>query len=164
MPRINKYTYKSTKKNMVRFEDYWLEEWITIEITDRRRNRALTANPTSAEYGTSETDALRRITWSDWLGLWPLRTSTAIGTSDPTLDCLSRVTRLRVETQLGSRSMLMHYVDQLFKQDEIFRNRSHARAYNNTIELLLPESISNDCLRSFAKIMQAQLHLVAQVP
>jgi hypothetical protein len=47
---------------MVIFEDYWLEEWITIEITDRRRNRALTANPTSAEYGTSETDALRRIT------------------------------------------------------------------------------------------------------
>jgi hypothetical protein len=55
-------TYKSTKKNMVIFEDYWLEESITIEITDRRRNRALTANPTSAEYGTSETDALRRIT------------------------------------------------------------------------------------------------------
>ena len=58
----------------------------------------------------------------------------------------------------------MHYVDQFLKQDEIFRNRSHARANNNTIELLLPESISNDCLRSFAKIMQAQLHLVAQVP
>jgi len=40
---------KSTKKKMVRFEDYWLEEWITIETTDRSRNRALTANLTSTE-------------------------------------------------------------------------------------------------------------------
>ena len=86
------------------------------------------------------------------------------GKSDPTLDRLSRVARLRVETQLGLRSMLMHHVDQLFKQDEIFRNRSHARANKNTIELFLPESISTECLRSFAKIGQAQFHLVAQAP
>jgi len=154
------------KEHRSDLEDYLLEEWITIEITERRRNRALTANPTSAECGTSETNALRRITRSDWLGRWPLQTSTAINTSDPTLDCLSRVTRPRVEAQLGSRSMLMHYVDQLFKQDEnISESFATARAYNNTIELLLPESISTRLPpQFFAKIMQAQLHLVAQVP
>jgi hypothetical protein len=58
--------------------------------------------------------------------------------------------------------MLLHHVDQLFKQDEIFRNRPDARANKNTIELFLPESISNECRRGFAKISQAQFHLVAQ--
>jgi len=87
-----------------------------------------------------------------------------IGKSDPTLDCLSRVARLGVETQLGLRRMLMHHVDQLFKQDEIFRYRSHSRANNNTIELFPPESIENECLRGFSKIRQAKLHLVTQAP
>jgi hypothetical protein len=90
------------------------------------------------------------------------QTTTTIGTLKPTLDGLSRVTRLRVETQLGLRSMLVHRVDQLLEQDEILRNRSHARADNNTIELLPLKSIYNECFRSFAEINQAQFRLVTQ--
>jgi hypothetical protein len=60
--------------------------------------------------------------------------------------------------------MRMRRVDKFFKQDEILRIRSHARANKNTIELLLVEAISNDCLRSFATINKAHLHLVAQRP
>jgi len=56
----------------------------------------------------------------------------------------------------------MHHVDQRFEQDEILRNGSQARANENTIELLLREAIQNDCLRGFAKINQAQFHVVAQ--
>src|SRR5438552_17351519 len=46
--------------------------------------------------------------------------------SEPTLYRLSRVARLRVEAQLGLRSVFMHHVDQLLKQHEVAWNRSYA--------------------------------------
>ncbi len=49
----------------------------------------------------------------------------------------------------------MHNVDQLFKQHEVIRDRSHPCADEDAIELLPLELVDDNQLSRFAKIGQA---------
>src|SRR5208337_3298637 len=86
---------------------------------------------------------------------------TAASASEPTPYCLGRVARLRVEAQLGLRSVLMHHVDQLLKQYEVAWNRPDACPDQDAIEPLPPELASHNRLRSFTEIGETHLHTVA---
>src|ERR1039457_656036 len=83
--------------------------------------------------------------------------------SEPTLDCFRGVAWIRVEAQLGLRSIGMEKVDQPFKQNEVARDRSHACADEDAIELLPSEALSNDRLCRFAKIDQAHSHVATEL-
>jgi len=83
--------------------------------------------------------------------------------SEPALYCLSCVSRFSVKAELGLRSVRVYDVYQLLEQQEVACDRSHACPDEDAIEPLLFQLVLNNCLRSFAKIGQAHLHVIAAV-
>src|SRR5262249_1391461 len=77
-------------------------------------------------------------------------------------DRRSYIAREGIEADLGLRCVFMDHVDELLKQEEVAWVCSYARSDEDAIKPVLLELIPNDCLRSFAEVVQAHLHAVPE--
>src|SRR5262245_5532225 len=88
--------------------------------------------------------------------------SSRFSISEPTPYGVRRIARLRVEANLGMRSVFMHHVDQLLKEQEVAGHRAHTGPDEDAIKLLLRELATNNGLRRRTKISQTHLHAIAE--